>query len=116
MRYVAYLHSLPAVCLITLKTHPASAFIYNVVPDAGSSDSVNEVYSLLDALDRAVGGDTVSLADGTYSDQIHSTGPGEEGNPIVITGSRQVVLKANNPCVEITHSWITIEVTPMISK
>lgn len=111
MRTVTSLLFLPAVCLVTLHTHQASsAEIYRVVPGASSSDVADGVYSLLDALDSAHGGDTIALADGTYTDQIHSVRSGEEGNLITITGSRQAVLKAKSRCVKITHSWITIEV------
>lgn len=101
------------MCFITLHTHHVNALVYNVVPDASSCNSADGAYSLLDALERAVGGDTISLADGTYTDQIRSTGPGEEGNPIIINGTRNAVLKAKSPCVEITHSWITIEVNTL---
>ncbi|CAM9176520.1 unnamed protein product [Laminaria digitata] len=106
---------LPTVCLITFHTRQASAAVYKVVPDASSSDGDNgggdgeEVYSLLDALDRAQGGDTIALEDDTYTDRIKSTAAGEEGNPIVISGGRGAVLKASSPCVKITHSWITLE-------
>ena len=99
-----------AVCVISLHCRQASAIVYKVTPAAQSSDGNDGVYSVLDALDRAVGGDTIELEDGTYTDQIHSTGPGQEGNPITIIGSRNAVVKATNPCVEITHSWITLEV------
>ena len=99
-----------AVCVISLHCRQASAIVYKVTPAAQSSDGNDGVYSVLDALDRAVGGDTIELEDGTYTDQIHSTGPGQEGNPITIMGSRKAVVKATNPCVEITHSWITLEV------
>lgn len=101
----------PVVCLIALHAHRVNAKIYTVVPDASSSDVAGEVYSLPDALERAEGGDTISLEPGTYTDRIRSTGPGEDGNPITIVGTREAVLKAVSPCVDITHSWITLEVS-----
>ena len=109
MRKAAPLLLLLAVCVISLHSRQASAIVYQVTPDA-QSDGNDGVYSLPDALERAKGGDTIELEDGTYTDQIHSTGPGQEGNPITIMGSRKAVVKATNPCVEITHSWITLEV------
>lgn len=111
MRKATSVFALPAVCLMVIRAHRAHAMTFKVVPDASSSDDAVEVYSLLDALDMAKGGDTIQLEDGTYTDQIHSTGPGEEGNPITIIGSRQAVLKATSPCVEITHSWIELKVS-----
>ena len=111
MRTATYLLLMRAVCLITPLAHQASAKVYNVVPDARSTDSNDDVYSLPDALDMAVGGDSITLDDGTYTDQIHSTHPGEPDNPRTISGTRGAVIKANDsPCIKITHSWITLEV------
>lgn len=113
MRIATSLLLLPAVCFVTFHTHQASAVIYKVTPDASASDGNGDdgdVYSLLDALDRARGGDIIALEDGTYTDQIHSTAPGEDRNPITIRGTRGAVLKAKNAMVEITHSWVTLEV------
>lgn len=104
----------PVVCLVALHAHRASAKIYTVVPDVSSSDVAGEVYSLPDALEEAEGGDTISLQPGTYTDRIRSTGPGEDGNPITIVGTREAVLKATSPCVDITHSWITLEVSTAV--
>ena len=110
MRNATYLLFLPAVCLITLHTYQVRAVVYKVVPDASSTGNDGEVYTLLDALDRAGGGDTIALEDATYTDQIHSTGPGEEGNPITIIGGKDAVLKAKSPSVKITDPWVTLEV------
>ena len=99
------------VCLVTPLAPQASAKVYKVAPDARPTDSNDDVYSLPDALDMAVEGDSITLESGTYTDQIHSTHPGQPDNPIIISGTREAVIKTNDSLgVEITHSWITLEV------
>lgn len=106
--------------------HRAGAFTFNAVPETEmmtafssyiTTNSVNlndssasAITSLEDALAYAVGGDTIHLANGTYLQRIESTVSGEEGNPITIVGGRDAVIQSNSPLVEITHSWITLQV------
>lgn len=98
-----------AMCIIAFYTHRANAYIFRVAPDASSSDAPDGVSSLVDALDKAVAGDTIELHDGTYTDRIRSTRPGNDLNPITIISSRQAVINAPNPRVEIKHSWVQLE-------
>lgn len=102
---------LSVVCIIAVSTDRANAELLKVVPDTSSPDAADGVYSLVGAIEKAVAGDTIELGAGTYTDRIRSIRPGEKGKPIIITGSRQAVLKAGSPCVEIAHSWIRIEVS-----
>lgn len=97
--------------MLALHARQARAETYNVIPDVdSSSDSGDDVFSLAEALDIARAGDIIALADGHYVDQLHSRVPGEEGNPIIVTGGRSAVIKGESPCVLIEHSWITLEV------
>ena len=129
MRAATCFALLPAASILTgLHQVPqASGYTYNVLSDAESSsaddsassspsaglNSVNNdaVYSLPDALSKAVPGDTIVLANGTYTDRLESYAAGEEGNPITIVGGRGAVLQSTSPSVHIEHSWITLEVS-----
>ena len=68
------------------------------------------MYSLSDALGKAKAGDTIFLADGTYTDRVESITAGRNGSPIKIKGGNDAVVKAESPSVLIQHSWITIQV------
>eukprot|EP00904_Undaria_pinnatifida_P005826 jgi/Undpi1/2373/HiC_scaffold_13.g05756.m3 len=74
--------------------------------------------SLTEALEKAGAGDTISLADGLYREPIVTMHAGEEGNPLVIKGTREAVISAfsgdrllmwDQKVVDIRHSWITLE-------
>lgn len=97
---------------MTFHSHQAGAVTYNVVPDPTSTSSSDSevVYGLSDAMELAEAGDTVLLADGTYTDRIESYVSGEVGNPITIVGGRGAVIKAPSPSVRVEHSYITLEV------
>lgn len=113
MRPGKFLLLLPAaVSVIMFHALQASAVTYNVVPDPTSvTSSDSGVYGLADAVELAEAGDTLLLADGIYTDQIHSYVSGEQGNPITISGGRDAIIKADSPSVKIEHSWITLEVS-----
>ena len=68
------------------------------------------MYSLLDALDMAEGGDTIALVNGTYTDQIHSRLSGGDGKPVPITEERVAVIDAPYEAIRIRHSWVAMEV------
>ena len=95
-----------------------AAVTYNVSPFVGDSSSSDDatstgIFTVADAFAVAQAGDTIVLADGTYTeslDRIASVIDGEKGNPITVTGSRDAVIKVPSPSVRIENSWITIEV------
>ena len=99
-----------AAFIIGFHIHQAHAATYNVVPDPSSSSSGSGLYGLSGALEVATAGDTIFLADGTYTDQILSVVSGEDGSPITIIGGRDAVIQGESPSIEINHSWITLEV------
>ena len=105
-----------AAAVFLSSTAKTSAITYTVVPDAASTSTSPEVYSLSEAVELAVAGDIVSMADGIYTDQIQSYVAGEEGNPIKIIGGRGAVIKASSPSVRIEHSWITLEVRRLTAQ
>ncbi|CAN0437329.1 unnamed protein product, partial [Laminaria digitata] len=74
-----------------------------------ASSTASAITTLQDALDNAVGGDVIVLANGTYSDRVKSTVGGEEGKPITVVGGRDAVIKGNSPSIWIAHSWITLQ-------
>ena len=102
------------------------AVTFNVAPGVDSDSSDDSagacspcIYSVSQALEMAQGGDTIVLADGTYTDRddrIMSVNDGEEGNPITIVGGRGAVIKVPSPSVYIVNSWITLEVREVIVK
>lgn len=110
MRKATRLQLLTSACIFIFLTDQVSSITYNVVPDPTLTSTSLEVHSLSDAVELAVAGDVVSLADGTYTDQIQSYVSGQEGSPITIVGGRGAVVKAPSPSVRIEHSWITLEV------
>ena len=68
-----------------------------------------KMYSLSGALRWARAGDTVLLADGTYTIRVDSRADGMMGSPITITGGKNAIIKADTPAVRIQHSWITLQ-------
>lgn len=104
--------------LLTSHVPQARALTYNVVPDSGDEsssssrglNSIGQTFTLQTALDSARGGDTVSLADGVYTGQVHSIVSGTEGFPVRIVGGRGAVVKGSSPSVLVEHSWVTLQV------
>lgn len=112
MRPAAALRLLPAAWVLTFHSHQARAYTFNVVADpASASSSDSEVYGLEEAMELAEPGDVVQLADGIYTDQLHSSVSGEEGDPITVSGGRGAVLMGSSPSVYIEHSWISLKVS-----
>ncbi|CAN0411292.1 unnamed protein product, partial [Laminaria digitata] len=85
-----------------------SASSYSAGVNSINNDNDDAIYSLPDALYRAEPGDTIVLANGTYTDRLESYASGEEGSPITIVGGRGAVLQSTSPSVHIEHSWITL--------
>lgn len=87
---------------------------YKVTPSgkwtsSSGYSSKSKVYSLPDALAIAKAGDTIYLADGTYTDRVDSFRDGKSGSPIKIKGGADAVIKADSPSVRIRHSWILLQ-------
>lgn len=111
--------------LFSLRANRVIAVTFNVAPgiDSESSDDGDGacspcIYSVSQAFDMARGGDTIVLADGTYTDRddrIRTVNDGEEGNPITIVGGRGAVIKTPSPSVYIENSWIHLEVREVIN-
>ncbi|MGH2811272.1 MAG: hypothetical protein ACRDI1_00975, partial [Actinomycetota bacterium] len=61
---------------------------------AGNGDTINvtDANTLAQALAAAKPGQTIELADGTYTGKFVIKTAGEEGNPITLKGSRDAVL------------------------
>ena len=70
-----------------------------------------KMYSLSGALRWALAGDTVLLADGTYTIRVDSRAHGTRASPITIIGSKDAIIKGDSPAVRIRHSWVTLQVT-----
>lgn len=67
--------------------------------------------SIQAAIDLAQPGDTISLEDGKFNEELLSSRDGEEGNPITITGSRNAILSGTGKkgrLFEINHSYWTV--------
>ena len=101
--------------LVIFQAHEfVAAKIYHVTDtgqrqtDSGFSTKV-KMYSLSGALGKAKAGDTVTLADGTYSTRVDSQAHGKKGSPILVTGGKDAIIKADSPAVRVQHNWITLE-------
>lgn len=63
-----------------------------LVAGTGETVQVSDAASLSAALAAAKPGQTIEMADGTYSGKFEITTAGEEGNPITLRGSRNAVI------------------------
>lgn len=68
-------------------------------------------YTIGEAMDLALPGDTVVLADGVYDEAIVTVRDGEEGKPITLLGSSDATLngQVDGKIVTVRHSWISLE-------
>lgn len=106
---------LPAAHMLATLTYPATAgTTYKVTPNgkwtsSSGYSSKSKIYSLPDALAIAKAGDTIFLADGTYTDRVDSYRDGKSSSPIKIKGGEDAKIKAESPSVRIRHSWILLQ-------
>lgn len=76
-------------------------------------------FPLAEALEAAGAGDTISLEDGTYTEEnLVTVRGGEEGLPLTIVGGRDAVLNfgKSNRVVFVKHSWVTLEVRVRVAS
>ena len=107
----------PLLFFLGIQTHRRGvwAMTYHVThtgrrtPTTEHSKTV-KMYSISGALKFAQAGDTILLADGTYTVRVDSRAHGKKGSPITIIGGKNAIVKADTPAVRIRHSWITLQV------
>lgn len=108
---------LPAIIMLaTLTPAVTAATTYKVTPNgkwtsSSGYSSSSKIYSLPGALAIAKAGDTILLADGTYTDRLESYRDGKSSSPIKIKGGEGAKIKAGSPSVHIRHSWILLQVS-----
>lgn len=116
LRILFWQQLLPAMLLVTFQAHVVvgETTIFHVTDDghrqtdSGFSTKV-KMYSLSGALAKAKAGDTVTLANGTYSTRVDSKAHGKKGSPILVTGGKDAIIKADSPAVRVQHNYITLQ-------
>lgn len=101
-----------SIATISLPASSAELFVSPNGDDANDGSTSESAFRTIQhALEKAVPGDTINLASGTYEQDIKTIRSGTQQNPITIAGSRDAVVKGAGSAriIEINHSYITLK-------
>ncbi len=102
---------LTAVWFAGLPTAPAEAATRRVDNQVSCSDLAGTPYCTIGAaVSMSDPGDTVSVADGSYTGRVSVTRSGTSSAPIVITTSERAIVKSSSQGFDLSGvSWVTVD-------
>lgn len=101
-----------SIATISLPASSTDLFVSPNGDDANDGSTSKFAFGTIQhALEKAVPGDTISLASGTYNQDFKTVRPGTQEKPITITGPVDAVIIGGGSAriIEINHSYITLK-------